>query len=94
MDRALVYSRVLDELVRHALHRVEQYANNSIEADHGRLKSRLRPMRGLKRHRSVQTVAAEYAFVQKPTARVVFPSRGFVLPLWQLSFVRPRASPR
>jgi hypothetical protein len=35
-------------------------------------------MRGLKRHCSVQTVAAEYAFVQKPTVRVVLPSRGFV----------------
>src|SRR5437868_13698838 len=29
----------------------EQYGNNSIEADHGRLKSRLRPMRGLKQLR-------------------------------------------
>jgi hypothetical protein len=28
---------------------LEQYANNSIESDHGRLKARLRPMRGLKR---------------------------------------------
>jgi transposase, IS6 family len=26
---------------------VEQYANNPIETDHGRLKARLRPMRGL-----------------------------------------------
>jgi hypothetical protein len=36
---------VLDELVPSALHVVEQYANNPIEADHGRLKARLRPMR-------------------------------------------------
>jgi transposase-like protein len=28
---------------------MDQYANNAIEADHGRLKSRLRPIRGLKR---------------------------------------------
>jgi hypothetical protein len=28
---------------------VEQYANNTIEADDGRLKARTRPMRGLKR---------------------------------------------
>jgi IS6 family transposase len=35
-DRAAVYPRVLHELVRPALHIVEQYANNSIEADHGR----------------------------------------------------------
>jgi len=51
-DRAPVYPRVLDELVPSALHIVEQYANNPVEADHGRLKARLRPMRGLKRHRS------------------------------------------
>jgi transposase-like protein len=37
-DRALVYPRVLDELVPSALHVVEQYASNPIEADHGRLK--------------------------------------------------------
>jgi IS6 family transposase len=43
---------------------VEQYANNPIEADHGRLKARLRPMRGLKRHRSAGTIAVGHAFVQ------------------------------
>jgi transposase, IS6 family len=57
-DRAPVYPRVLDELIPSALHTVEQYANNPIEADHGRLKARLRPMRGLKRHRSARTLAA------------------------------------
>jgi hypothetical protein len=41
-DRAAVYPRVLDELIPSALHTVEQYANNPIEADHGRLKARLR----------------------------------------------------
>ena len=63
-DRAHVYPRVLDELVPSALHIVEQYANNPIEADHGRLKARLRPMRGLKRHRSARVLAAGHAFVQ------------------------------
>jgi transposase, IS6 family len=63
-DRAHVYPRVLDELVPSALHTVEQYANNPIEADHGRLKARLRPMRGLKRHRSARILAAGHAFVQ------------------------------
>ena len=63
-DRAPVYPRVLDEQVPSALHTVEQYANNPIEADHGRLKARLRPMRGLKRHRSARTLAAGHAFVQ------------------------------
>ncbi len=63
-DRAPVYPRVLDELIPSALHIVEQYANNPIEADHGRLKARLRPMRGLKRHRSGRILAAGHAFVQ------------------------------
>src|SRR5215813_12369872 len=36
----------------------------SIEADHGRLKARLRPMRGLKRLATARTVAAGHAFVQ------------------------------
>jgi transposase-like protein len=63
-DRAPVYPRVLDELIPSALHTVEQYANNPIEADHGRLKARLRPMRGLKRHRSARILAAGHAFVQ------------------------------
>src|SRR5229473_1558157 len=63
-DRAPVYPRVLDELVSSALHIVEQYANNPVEADHGRLKARLRPMRGLKRHRSARILAAGHAFVQ------------------------------
>jgi transposase, IS6 family len=57
-DRAPVYPRVLDELVPSALHTVEQYANNPIETDPGRLKARLRPMRGLKRHRPARILAA------------------------------------
>jgi transposase, IS6 family len=63
-DRAPAYPRVLDELIPPALHIVEQYTNNPIEADHGRLKARLRPMRRLKRHRSARTLAAGHAFVQ------------------------------
>ena len=55
---------MLGELIPSALHIVEQYANNPIEADHGRLKARLRPMRGLKRHRSARILAVGHAFVQ------------------------------
>jgi len=61
---AHVYPRVLDELVPSALYTVEQHANNPVEAGHGRLKARLRPMRGLKRHRSARILAAGHAFVQ------------------------------
>ena len=56
--------RVPDELIPPALHTAGQYANNPIEADHGRLKARLRPMRGLKSHRSARILAAGHAFVQ------------------------------
>jgi transposase, IS6 family len=51
-------------LLPSACHVTEQYANNAIEADHGRLKSRLRPMRGLKQLRCAQVISAGHAFVQ------------------------------
>jgi IS6 family transposase len=63
-DRAPAYPRVLDELIPEACHVVEQYANNPIEADHGRLKARTRPMRGLKRLRCAQVVCSGHAFVR------------------------------
>jgi IS6 family transposase len=63
-DRAPTYPRVLDELLPAARHITDRYANNTIEADHGRLKARLRPMRGLKQMRSARTIAAGHAFVQ------------------------------
>jgi transposase-like protein len=63
-DCAPAYPRVLDELLPTACHVTEQYTNNAIEADHGRLKSRLRPMRGLKRLRSARVISAGHAFVQ------------------------------
>ncbi len=63
-DKAAAYLRVLDELAPGARHVTEQYANNAVEADHGRLKARLRPMRGLKRLRSAAVIAAGHAFVQ------------------------------
>jgi transposase-like protein len=63
-DRAPTYPRVLDALLPAAHHVTEQYANNPIEADHGRLKSRLRPMRGLTRLRSARPISTGHAFVQ------------------------------
>jgi transposase-like protein len=63
-DRAPVYPRVIDELATPARHVLDRYANNSVESDHGRLKARLRPMRGLKTIRSLRTVAAGHSFVQ------------------------------
>jgi IS6 family transposase len=63
-DRAAAYPRVLDELAPAARHVTEQYKNNPIESDHGRLKSRLRPMRGLKQLRCTQIITAGHAFIQ------------------------------
>ena len=63
-DRAAAYPRVLDELVPAACHNTDQYRNNPIEADHGRLKSRLRPMRGLKQLRCARVISAGHAFIQ------------------------------
>ena len=47
-DRYRVYPRILDELLPAAFHDTNVHANNPLETDHGRLKARLRPMRGLK----------------------------------------------
>jgi IS6 family transposase len=41
-----------------------QYANNRVEADHGRLKARLRPMRGLKRDPTASVIIKGHAFIQ------------------------------
>jgi len=63
-DRAATYPIVLEELLPVPWHRTERYANNRVEADHGRLKSRLRPMRGLKQDRSASVIIGGHAFVQ------------------------------
>jgi IS6 family transposase len=55
---------MLEALLPAAWHRTDQYANNGVECDHGRLKARLRPMRGLKQDRSARVVIAGHAFVQ------------------------------
>src|SRR3954452_22693736 len=55
-DRAPALANVIDELVPAALHNTGQYQNNRVEGDHGRLKARLRPMRGLKTHRTASVV--------------------------------------
>jgi transposase-like protein len=42
-DRAPTYPMVLEELLPAAWHRTDRYANNHIEAHHGRVKARRRP---------------------------------------------------
>jgi len=63
-DRASAYLRVIKELIPAACHVTEQYANNPVEADHGLLTARLRPMRGLTRLRSARVISTGHAFVQ------------------------------
>jgi transposase-like protein len=63
-DKAHALVRVIAELLPIALHDTRQYANNRIEADHGRLKARLGPMRGLKTDRTAAVVKRGHAFVQ------------------------------
>jgi IS6 family transposase len=55
---------VLEDLLPAAWHRTDQYANNRIECDHGKLNARLRPMRGLKQDRSISVIVAGHAFMQ------------------------------
>jgi transposase-like protein len=55
---------MLGALLPGAWHRTDRYANNPIEADHGRLKARLGPMRGLNQDRSARVVLAGHALVQ------------------------------
>src|SRR5438128_1798031 len=62
--RYRIYPRVLEELLPAVLHRTDLHANNRLETDHGRLKARLRPMRGLKRDRTASVIVAGHAFLQ------------------------------
>ena len=63
-DKSPTLARVIADLVPDAVHTTEEYANNRIECDHGRLKARLRPMRGLKNDRTASVVIRGHAFVQ------------------------------
>ena len=63
-DLAAPLLRVIDEVLFDVVHDTEQYANNRVETDHGRLKARLRPMRGLKRDRTASEVIRGHAFIQ------------------------------
>jgi IS6 family transposase len=60
--RAAVDPRVLGEPIPAAPHTVERYANTPVAAGHGRRTARLRPVRGLTRHRSARILTAGHAF--------------------------------
>jgi transposase, IS6 family len=63
-DRAPALATVIEDLIPTALHNTGQYENNRVERDHGRLKARLRPMRGLKTNRTASVVIRGHAYVQ------------------------------
>ena len=63
-DKSPVLAKTIRELVPGALHDTTQYANNRVENDHGRLKARLRPMRGLQTERTARVIIGGHAFMQ------------------------------
>ena len=63
-DRSPALARTIVELLPGVHHDTTRYANNRVEADHGRLKARLRPMRGLKRDHTASVVIRGHAFMQ------------------------------
>jgi transposase-like protein len=63
-DRAPALRVAIEGLLPGAFHNTEQYANNRIEGDHGRLKARLRPMRGLKRDHTARVIMRGQTLMQ------------------------------
>jgi transposase, IS6 family len=63
-DKAPALANVIHALLPTVFHNTEQYANNRVECDHGRLKARLRPMRGLKTDTSARVIIRGHAFIQ------------------------------
>ena len=63
-DRAAALANVIEELLPSALHNTIKDANNRVECDHGRLKARLRPMRGVKTDRTATVIIEGHAFIQ------------------------------
>ena len=63
-DRAQALRAAIEGLMPAAFHNTAQYANNRVECDHGRLKARLRPMRGLKRDHSARVIIRGHALMQ------------------------------
>jgi IS6 family transposase len=68
-DLAAPLLRVVDNLLPEVLHDTTRYGNNRIECDHGRLKARLRPMRGLLTDRTASTVIRGARLHSEPAAR-------------------------
>jgi IS6 family transposase len=63
-DLAQALETTIEQLIPNAFHNTEQYQNNRVECDHGRLKARLQPMRGLKRDQTASVVIKGHASIQ------------------------------
>ena len=63
-DRGAALANVTPDLIPAAFHDAGQCESNRCEAGHGRLKARLRPMRGIKTDRAVSVVIRGRAVVQ------------------------------
>ena len=63
-DKAPALANVINKLLPNVFHNTEQHANNRVECDHGRLKARLRPMRGLKTDRGARVAIRGHMFIQ------------------------------
>jgi transposase-like protein len=63
-DKAQALLAAVDDVLPDALPISDRWRNNRVEADHGRLKARLRPMRGLKCDRTAAVVIRGHAVVQ------------------------------
>jgi transposase-like protein len=68
-DRAPGPANVIEELTPAAFHNTGPYENNRCECDHGRLKARLRPMRGLKTDRTALRRNPKTCIHPEPEAR-------------------------
>lgn len=63
-NKAKALIGAVEDVFPDAAHDTSVYANNRVECDHGRLKARLRPMRGLQRDRTASVVIRGHAFMQ------------------------------
>jgi transposase-like protein len=70
-DRAPANPRIVEDMLPGALHIIGKYANNRVEADHGWLQARLRPMRGIKKDRSLWIIATGHAFILRVRTSLV-----------------------
>jgi transposase-like protein len=64
-DKAQALPAAVDDVLPDALPITDRWCKNRIEAGHGLLKARLKPMRSLKRDRTAADVIRGHAFVQK-----------------------------